>query len=31
LRQRTGQVEELLPQVWEVAQAIMAANPAIED
>jgi len=31
LRRRTRQVEELLPQVWEAAQAIIEANPAIED
>ena len=30
-QRRTEQIEELLPQVWEVAQAIMAATPAIED
>jgi hypothetical protein len=31
LERRTRQVEELLPAVWDVAEAIMAANPAIED
>jgi len=31
LRQRGDQVKQCLPQVWEVAQAIMAANPRIED
>ncbi len=31
LQRRTRLVEERLPQVWRVAQAIMAANPAIED
>lgn len=31
LRQRCEQVEGLLPRVWEVAEAIIAANPEIED
>ncbi len=31
LQQRCGQVRGLLPRVWEVAEAIMAANPGIED
>jgi hypothetical protein len=31
LRQRNEQVEECLPRVWEVAEAIMAANRDIED
>lgn len=31
LKQRREQVKDLLPQVWEVAEAIMADNPAIED
>ena len=31
LRERRGEVERLLPRVWEVAEAVMAANPAIED
>ncbi len=30
LQQRNAQVIELLPRVWEVAEAIMAANPQIE-
>lgn len=30
LQQRSSQVEALLPRVWEVAEAIMAANPVIE-
>lgn len=30
LRRRGAQVEALLPAVWEVAEAIMAANPEIE-
>ena len=31
LEQRTEQVKALLPRVWEVTEAIMAANPEIED
>jgi hypothetical protein len=31
LQQRIEQVKALLPRVWEVAQAILAANPAIEN
>ena len=31
LKQRGAQVEACLPRVWEVAEAIMAANPEIED
>jgi len=31
LQQRSQQVKESLPQVWSVAEAIMAANPDIED
>ena len=31
LQQRGEQVKEFLPRVWEVAEAIMAANPDIED
>ena len=31
LRRRAEQVEGFLPQVWAVAEAIMAANPAIGD
>ncbi len=31
LQQRRTQVKELLPRVWEVTEAIMAANPGIED
>lgn len=31
LQQRGEQVKALLPRVWEVAEAIMAANPEIED
>ncbi|MEX0785881.1 MAG: hypothetical protein WD939_04520 [Dehalococcoidia bacterium] len=31
LKQRGAQVEALLPDVWDVAEAIMAANHAIED
>jgi hypothetical protein len=31
LQQRAEQVKEHLPRVWEVAEAIMAANPGIED
>ena len=31
LRRRKDQVEQILPQVWEVAEAIMAANPEIQD
>ncbi len=31
LQERNAQVTELLPRVWEVAEAIMAANPEIED
>ena len=31
LQQRREQVNALLPHVWEVAEAIMAANPEIED
>jgi hypothetical protein len=30
LQQRKEQIEALLPRVWEVAEAIMAANPRIE-
>ena len=30
LQQRGEQVKALLPQVWAVAEAIMAANPEIE-
>ncbi|MBE0696734.1 MAG: hypothetical protein IH586_07410 [Anaerolineaceae bacterium] len=29
LQQRSQQVREMLPRIWEVAQAIMAANPEI--
>jgi len=31
LQQRNEQVERLLPRVWQVAEAIMAANPGIEN
>ncbi len=31
LQQRSDRVKAWLPQVWEVAEAIMAANPDIED
>lgn len=31
LRQRTAQVKDYLPRVWTVAEAIMAANPGIDD
>ena len=31
LQQRAEQVENHLPRVWEVAEAIIAANPEIED
>ncbi|MDP6452344.1 MAG: hypothetical protein QF898_03455 [SAR202 cluster bacterium] len=31
LQQRSQRVREFLPQVWSVAEAIMDANPAIED
>jgi hypothetical protein len=31
LQQRNEQVKEFRPRVWEVAEAIMAANPEIED
>ncbi len=31
LRRRNEQTEELLPRVWEVAEAIMATNPEIEN
>jgi hypothetical protein len=31
LQQRCEQVKQFLPQVWEVSEAIMAANPGIED
>lgn len=31
LQRRREQIEILLPRVWEVAEAIMAANPSIED
>jgi hypothetical protein len=31
LKQRGEQVREMLPRIWEVAEAIMAANPGIED
>lgn len=31
LQRRMVQVRRLLPRVWEVAQAILAVNPAIED
>lgn len=31
LRQRSEQVKRLLPRVWEVAEAIIAANQGIED
>lgn len=31
LQQRGEQVKDLLPHVWEVAEAIIAANPDIED
>jgi hypothetical protein len=31
LQRRCAQVEEFLPQVWAVAEAILAANPEIED
>ncbi len=31
LQQRNEQVKALLPRVWEEAEAIMAANPEIED
>jgi hypothetical protein len=31
LQQRHAQVRDSLPRVWELAQAIMAANPDIRD
>ena len=31
LQQRGEQIKSFLPRVWEVAEAIMAANPGIED
>src|SRR5579884_501523 len=31
LQRRSEQVKEYIPRVWEVAEAIMAANPEIED
>jgi hypothetical protein len=31
LQQRSEQVKRLLPRVWEVTEAIIAANPGIED
>ncbi len=31
LQRRGDQVKGLLPRIWEVAEAIMAANPEIED
>ena len=31
LQQRGEQVKGLLPRIWEVTEAIMAANPGIED
>jgi len=31
LQQRSEQVKALLPNIWQVAEAIMAANPAIEE
>jgi hypothetical protein len=31
LQQRCQQIEALLPRVWEVAEAIMAANPEIQE
>jgi hypothetical protein len=31
LRQRGEQVREFLPRLWEVAEAILAANPGIDD
>ncbi len=31
LQERSAQVKAFLPRVWEVAEAIMAANPEIED
>ena len=31
LERRSAQLREFLPRVWEVAEAIMAANPDIED
>ncbi len=31
LQRRSAQVKELLPRVWEEAEAIMAANPGIEE
>ena len=31
LLQRKEHVERLLPRVWEVAEAIMATNPGIEE
>jgi hypothetical protein len=31
LQQRKEQIEVFLPRVWEVAEAIMAPNPRIED
>ena len=31
LRRRGAQVEDFVPRLWEVAEAIMAANPGIED
>ena len=31
LQQRGDQVKRLLPRVWEVTEAILAANPGIED
>ena len=30
LQQRSEQLKELLPRVWEVTEAILAANPGIE-
>jgi hypothetical protein len=31
LQQRAEQIKDLLPRVWAVAEAIVAANPGIED
>jgi hypothetical protein len=31
LRQRTEQIKALLPRIWEVTEAIIAANPEIID
>ncbi len=31
LRQRSDQVKQTLPRIWEMAEAIIAANPGIQD